>query len=329
MKQSVILKNVYVLDKATAAGPLEKKGPLGQYFDVYYNSQRMDEKTYEDGGKRMLIDSINFLIEKTKTEKKIDLMCGGDLSNQIACSNYISSRYPYPFIGVYGACSTSVLSMILGSTYIDSNIYKNVLCFVSSHNCTAERQFRYPTEYGIQRKNTSTWTTTGYGAVILTNKKKKIKVTSFTIGKTIDWGYSDVNDTGGIMAPAALDTLKVHLSDLKRDVSYYDLILTGDLSSFGKKIFIDLAKKEGIDLTQNYDDCGTLLYDLDNQKVDLGGSGCACSALVTYGYIFELLKKKKLHRVLLIATGSLHSPVYVQQKNSIPGIAHAISFEVE
>lgn len=329
MKQSVKLDNVYVLDKATAVGPLEKNGPLGKYFDICYQDQHMGQKNYEDGEKRMILDSLNYLIEKTHLENKIDLMCGGDLSNQIACSNYASSNFSYPFIGVYGACSTSVLSMILASTYIDTKIYKNILCFVSSHNCTAERQFRYPTEYGIQKKNTSTWTATGCGAVILTNRKKRIKVTSFTIGKTIDWGYTNVNDTGGIMAPAALDTLKAHLSDLKRDVSYYDLILTGDLSSFGKQVMIELAKKENIDLTKNYDDCGTLLYDLENQKVDLGGSGCACSALVTYGYIFELLKKKKLNKVLLIATGSLHSPVYVQQKKSIPGIAHAISFEVE
>ncbi len=329
MKQSVILNNVYVLDKLTAGGMVEKKGPLGKYLDLSYSNQHMGEKSYEDGEKKMVKDTLTYLLDKTHMENRIDLVCGGDLSNQIACSNYVSSFFPYSFIGVYGACSTSVLSMILGATYIDTKIYKNVLCFVSSHNCTAERQFRYPTEYGIQRKNTSTWTTTGCGAVILTNRKKKIKVTSFTIGKTIDWGYGNVNDTGGVMAPAALDTLKVHLSDLKRDVSYYDLILTGDLSSFGKKVMIELAKKEGIDLSKNYDDCGTLLYDIENQKVDLGGSGCACSALVTYGYIFEMMKKKKLKKVLLIATGSLHSPTYVQQKKSIPSIAHAISFEVE
>ena len=132
---------------------------------------------------------------------------------------------------------------------------------------------------------------------------------------------------GSVMAPAAYDTLKVHLEDFNIETSYYDLILTGDLSSVGKEILISLLKQDGININ-NHNDCGLMLYDIKNQKVESGGSGAACSALVTYSYVLEKLKTKELKKVLIIATGALHSSTSVQQKNSIPAIAHAIALEV-
>ena len=72
-----------------------------------------------------------------------------------------------------------------------------------------------------------------------------------------------------------------------------------------------------------------MLYDLENQKeVHAGGSGPVCSALVNFGYIFNRLKKKKLKKVLLIATGALFSPTTIHQGDDIYSIAHAISLEV-
>jgi len=328
MKQSLSLNNVYVLASSTSAGPLEKDGPLGKYFSQTYQTQYAGEKTYEDAEKKMLKDACSSLMNNKSIHGVVDMMFGGDLSNQITVANYLASLYKIPFIGVYGACSTSVLSMIVASSYIETKLIKGALCFTSSHNCTAERQFRYPTEYGVQRKFTSTWTATGAGAIVLSNKKTDIKVTKFTVGKVIDWGYMDVNDMGSVMAPAAYDTLKVHLEDFNITPNYYDLILTGDLSSVGREIFISLLKKDGIELT-NHNDCGLMLYDTKEQKVNSGGSGAACSALVTFSYILDKLSKKELRKVLLIATGALHSSTSVQQKNSIPAIAHAIALEVQ
>ena len=213
MKQSLELNNVYVLSSATIAGPLESKGPLKDYFSKIYDNQYAGEKSYEDAEKRMLRDACIMLMSKSSISSKVDLILGGDLSNQINVSNYVASLFNLPFIGVYGACSTSVLSMIVASSYIETKLINGALCFTSSHNGAAERQFRYPTEYGVQRKFTSTWTATGAGAIVLSNKKSDIKVTRFTLGKVIDWDYKNVNDMGSVMAPAAYDTLKVHLED--------------------------------------------------------------------------------------------------------------------
>ncbi|MBR6949082.1 MAG: stage V sporulation protein AD, partial [Bacilli bacterium] len=139
---------------------------------------------------------------------------------------------------------------------------------------------------------------------------------------------SDVNDMGRVMAPAVFETLKTHFEETGRSPSYYDLILTGDLGKYGKEIIKDYLKEYGYDLN-NYNDCGVMLYDLNKQtEVHAGGSGPVCSALVNYGYIYEELKKKKLKRVLLIATGALFSPTSIHQGENIYSIAHAISLEV-
>ena len=129
------------------------------------------------------------------------------------------------------------------------------------------------------------------------------------------------------MAPAAADTIYKHLKDLKRDINYYDLILTGDLGIYGKKILKDYMKTEyNLDL-KNYDDAGTLIYDMENQNVFAGGSGPACLPLVAYSAVLDKMHNKELKKVLLVATGSLHSPTMVNQKLSIPAISHAVSLE--
>ena len=132
------------------------------------------------------------------------------------------------------------------------------------------------------------------------------------------------------MAPAAIDTIKRHLKDLNRKPDYYDLIVTGDLGLYGKEIVKDYMLEEyNIDLSNNYNDCGVMLYDLQEQEECLaGGSGPVCSALVAFGYIFHEMKKKNLKRVLIVATGALFSPTMVYQKEDIYSIANAISLEV-
>ena len=130
------------------------------------------------------------------------------------------------------------------------------------------------------------------------------------------------------MAPAAADTIYRHLQDTGRSVNYYDLILTGDLGIYGKEILKEYMEKEyGITL-QNYEDTGVMLFNLQKQPVYAGASGPVCAPLVTYGYIFSEMKKKKLKRVLLVATGALMNPSRVNEKESIPAIAHAVSLEV-
>lgn len=161
-------------------------------------------------------------------------------------------------------------------------------------------------------------------------KTSRVKIESGTIGKVVDMDQKDPLNMGAVMAPAAAETLHQHLSDLDRTVEDYDMILTGDLGCIGKEIFKDYVKEEyQIDLEKTtYNDCGTMLYDLDKQKdVKAGGSGPTCSALVNASYIFNLLKTKKVKRVLWIATGALFSPTFAFQKEPILAIAHAVSLE--
>lgn len=321
--------NVYLNDTITIAGPYEKKGPLGKKFDKTYKEFYFNSKTFEQAEVKMLTRSIDLLLEKLKLDSSdIDTHISGDLLNQITASTYSASCLSMPFIGIYAACATSTLGLIIGSNLIDSKQIKNCICSVSSHNLTAERQFRYPTEYGGPKHESVTFTCTGAASAYISNKKSKIKIESGTIGRVVEMGITDVSDMGAVMAPAAAITLYDHLKANNRNVDYYDLILTGDLGNEGKLIFKEYLKEEyGIKI-KNYDDCGTILYDTERQAVYQGASGPACLPLVVYSKIIEEMKKGKYKKVLLIATGALHSTTMVNQKLPIPSIANAISLEV-
>ena len=326
-RSSLIFDNVYLNETATIVGPKEYMGPLRYYYDQYYNNLDCNEDSWEKAEMRLQTDAINLAMEKLKlNDNDISVIFSGDLNNQIAVSSYVMRKFDICHIGMYGACSTSVLSLINGSVFVDGGIKGYVGCLTSSHNSTSERQFRYPTEYGGQKPDSLTSTTTGAGIGLISNKKSFVKVTSATIGKVTDVNLKDPLDLGRTMAPAAAFTLKEHLEDLNIDSDYYDLILTGDLSKYGSQIFLKCLKEIGINLT-NHNDCGLLVYDINNQDVFAGGSGCACCAIVMYSYVYKKMLKKELNRVLLIATGALMNPVMTSQKESIPSIAHAISLE--
>jgi len=321
--------NVYLEDVSSIAGPYEAEGPLGRCYDKVCKDFYCGQKTWEQAECRMLIDSVDLLLYKTnKLKNEIDLHLSGDLLNQIVSTNYASASLKIPLIGIYSACSTSVLGMIIGSNMIEANQIKKCLVSTSSHNNGAEKQFRQPVEYGGPKKKTATFTVTGAASFLFTNKKSRVKVESATIGKVIDLGINDPSNMGAVMAPSAAETIYSHLERLKRDINYYDLILTGDLGIYGKKILKEYMKTEyNLDL-KNYDDTACMIYDLDKQNVYAGGSGPACLPLVFNSYIYPKMINGEITRVLLVATGALLSPTMVNQKLSIPSISHAISLEV-
>lgn len=323
--------NVYLHEVSTVVGPYEAKGPIGTSFDKINDTLYCGEKTWEQAEVRLIQDSIDILLKKIKMKKEdIDVISSGDLQNQIAASCYAVEKYNIPFLGVYSACASNIESLIITSTMIDCKKINNAIISTSSHNMSSEKQFRNPTEYGAPKPSTATFTSTGAASAFLSNKKSDIKVEATTIGKVINKNQNDPLNMGAVMACAAADTIYRHLNDLNRKPSDYDLILTGDLGTFGKEILIDYMKEEyKIDISKNYNDTGTMLYDLDKQKEVLaGGSGPVCSALVLYAYIIPLLKKKKIKKVLLAATGALFSPTFVYQHKNINSIAHAVSLEV-
>ena len=321
-------ENVYLVDTATVCGPYEKMGPLKRYFDKTYNDLYFGEKSFEKAEIKSVREAINVLLKKVGlTGGEIDLVVGGDLLNQIAASTYGSINCGKGFIGVYGACSTIAMAIIVAGSLVNTKMINNAVCVTSSHNMGSEKQFRNRTEYGAPKPDTATFTATGGAACLLAREKSDIKVEDVTIGKIIDYEENDPNHMGRVMAPAAIDTLLNHFKETGRKPEYYDLIVTGDLGIYGKEIVVEALEKEGYSL-DNYDDCGTMLYDLGRQKdVKAGGSGPVCSALVTFGYIFDQLKKKKLKKVLVVPTGALFSPTLIYQKENINSIAHAISLE--
>ena len=318
--------NVYINDTITISGPYEKKGPLGNYFDKSYNEFYFGTKSWEEAESKLIEESIDLLIKKTN--KIPELMISGDLLNQIISSNYAASKIGIPYLGIYSACASSVEGLIIGSNLIEAKQIENCVCSVSSHNNAAEKQFRYPVEYGGVKPKTTTFTTTGGCSAFLSSEKNGIKIESSTIGKVVDLGVTDVYNMGAVMTPACADTLYTHLKETKRDISYYDLILSGDLGRYGKDIMKDYMKEEYNIELNNYDDSACMIFDINNQDVYAGGSGPACLPLVTYGYIFDKMKKKELKKVLLLATGALMSTTMVNEKETIPAICHAISLEV-
>ena len=234
-------KNVYIEDTATIAGAYEAEGPLAKYFDKSYTKDLyFGEKSWEKAEIRLLKDTISLMLDKTnKKDSDINLIISGDLQNQIASSDYAIREFDIPFLGIYNACATSSEGMIIGATFIDNKSVKNCLVSTVSHNTSAEKQYRNPTEYGTPKPETATFTVTGGAALLLTSKKTKIKLTASTIGRIIDKGTKDVNHMGAVMAPAAADTIYRHLKDLDRNPDYYDLIVTGDLGEYGKQILVN------------------------------------------------------------------------------------------
>ena len=322
--------NVYIDECYTIASIYEKDGPISDYFDLIYDKDfYYGCDTFEKAEEKMLSNSISKLINRAKAiDSDVDYVIAGDLENQIASSNYAMRDFNIPFLGIYSACATFGQGLLLGANLIEGKRANKIIVATSSHNMVAEKQFRNPTEYGAPKKKSTTWTATGAASMLLTNRKKRIKITSATAGIVQDKGIKDVNNMGAVMAIAAADTIKRHLSDLKVKADYYDLILTGDLGIYGKNILIDYLKDSGIDLSKNYDDCGLILYDIKKQPVYAGASGPACSALVLCSYILKEMERGKYQKVLIVPTGAVFNSTKVFQKDSIPSIAHAIGLEV-
>ena len=320
---SIIFKNVYINDNSSIVGPYEKKGLINvkNSIDDFYNNEKCFENT-EIKMQKTVVD--NLLVNNTLKDKDIDVLIGGDLMNQITATSYNMRDYKIPFLGVYSACASFVEGLIVAGNLLDTKFFKKAIAITSSHNLTSEKQFRFPTEYGCLKPKRSTFTATGAVGAILSNEMSKIKLESATIGKVVDYGIKDAFNMGAVMAPAAASTIVEHLKDLKRNIDYYDLVLTGDLGEVGSNILKDvLEKNNNISLLKQID-AATKIYK-EEQQTFSGASGPIALPLVLFN---SILKNKKYKKILIIGTGSLHSSVMCNQKNTIPAIAHAISLEV-
>ena len=310
---------------ACVGGEKEWEGPLGDKFDHIDETNRFSMDTWEQSENEAQRLSFNFALKKGDlAPDDIDALFAGDLINQCTGSAYGLLSFDIPFFGIYGACSTSAEALTLSALCIDSGHYDKCGAVCSSHFCSAERQFRYPLEYGNQRTPTSQWTVTAAASFIVSKDGKGPYITEVMPGIVYDGGINDANNMGAAMAPAAVETLLKYFRTSGKKPSFFDGIFTGDLGSEGHSIVIDLMHREGYTLWDNYYDCGMLIYDRQKQDMHAGGSGCGCSASVLCTHILPKLKSGLWHDVLYIATGAMMSPASIQQGLSIPGIAHII-----
>lgn len=311
---------------ASVAGKKESEGPLGHTFDATQNDPYFGQKTWEQAESRMQLLALENLKIKTGiSNEDIGVLFSGDLLNQCVGSSFTLRNLLIPHIGLYGACSTMAESLLMASMAVGGGFTDNAVAMTSSHFASSERQYRFPLGYGGQRPPTAQWTVTGSGVVLLKSNGKGPRVTGGTIGTVTDLGVTDANNMGAAMAPAALETICAHFADFGSSPDDYDLIITGDLGQLGKEILLSSARERGIYLGGKLEDCGTLIFDLSEQDVHCGGSGCGCSAIVLCGHLLEQLKNGKLKRILFCGTGALLSPTSVQQGLPISGVCHAVS----
>ena len=319
----------YIIGRGSIVGEKEKLGTYGKYMNNSITDDKMGESTFEKGERKMLTEINNNAIKDAGILiDDIDIYLGGDLMNQLVSSNYVAEVMQVPFVGIYSACATITASVGIGSCLIDSGAFKNILCSTISHFSSAERQYRYPLEFGNQRQSYSQWTVTAGGGFVLSNKKSPLKITKVCFGRVQDFGVVDIANMGAAMAPAACDTLCNFFADTKTVPNQYDFIATGDLGKLGSDLLRNLISDRGYVLEQNYADIGHSIYSFDEESYQ-GGSGAGCSASVFATYVIDKMLSGEFKKVLIVATGALMSTVSNQQGDSIPSVAHLIEIVSE
>lgn len=313
----------------SVVGKKEHEGPLGQEFDAFDCDNRFGEESFEKAESRLQKIAVETALRKCgKNEKDIDIIFAGDLLNQCIGSSFGLRQMQIPLAGIYGACSTMALGVSLASIMVDSHAASCAAAVTSSHFCSAERQYRFPLEYGSQRTPTAQWTATASGASIIELCDSKPYVRYITFGNIEDLGVKDANNMGAAMAPSAASTLKHYFKDTNTTINDYDLVFTGDLGYVGTNLLYEILEGDGIDIRCRHSDCGLMIYNRDKQDAHAGGSGCGCSASILNSYILNRFMNGTFKNILFMSTGALLSPTSSLQGESIPGVSHLINITI-
>ena len=324
-------KKPAIISAAAVVGHREFEGPLGAYFDLHSDDDKFGMKTWEKAENEMQRHAVSFAAAKAKLQESnaADCIFAGDLMNQCTASAYALCGMDKPYFGLYGACSTAAEGLILSALMIEGGFYKRTMAVTSSHFCTAERQFRFPVEYGGQRTPTSQWTVTGAAAFILGETQSCMYVNEVLPGRVVDKGITDINNMGAAMAPAAFDTLRRYFTQSDKKPTDFDLIVTGDLGREGHGIVSDFLLADGIDMRGIYNDCGLMIFDIEEGDYHAGASGCGCSGVVLASFIRDKFLKGEYRDILFVGTGAMMSPMTTFQGESIPGIAHLVRISAD
>ena len=330
-KQSIeFQKPPYLFSWASVVAQKEGEGPLGDHFDQIIDDPFFGEDTWEMAEGRFMKQAAMLAIQKAGlTKNEIRYAFAGDLLEQNTATSYGLKDLELPLFGLFGACSTAGESLSLASMTVAGGFAENVLAVASSHIGSAEKQFRFPLEYGNQRPLSATWTVTGSGGFIVSKKKSPIKIRGITTGKIVDYGMKDPMNMGACMAPAAAQVIYQHFEDYSMSPKDYDAIYTGDLGEVGKGILIRLLNDNGYDISKVHGDCGLEIYENETQDTHSGGSGCACSAVVLASLLTRKMIQGNWNRILFVPTGALMSKTSFNEGESVTGIAHAILLEKE
>ena len=331
-KQSVQFDNpVYIISSGSIVGSKEGQGPMGKLFDKVGQDDMFGANTWEEAESSLQKEALQIMLDKANLKKEdLQLIFAGDLLGQSIASSFGLASFNTPHVGLYGACSTSGLSIAVGSLAVSGGFVDKAACVTSSHFASAEKEFRYPLGYGNQRPLSSSWTVTGSAAFLLSSKKEgkaRAKVAGVTFGRIMDYGIKDSMNMGACMAPAAADTVKRNLEDFGRKPDDYDKIITGDLGSVGQKLLFELLDEHGIDIRKQHMDCGIEIFDSEKQNTNAGGSGCGCAAVTLSAYILKKIEEGVWKRVLFLPTGALLSKTSFNEGQTIPGIAHGVVLE--
>ena len=321
--------NACILCAGSVVGCKEREGPLGNLFDMHDTDDKFGQKTWEKAESEMQRRALGVALAKWgKSQEDLDAILAGDLLNQCIGSAYGLLDYGVPYFGLYGACSTAALGLLLGSALVSAGYVCHAAAVTSSHNSSAERQYRTPLEYGAQRTPTAQWTVTGSSAFILGSSEEsdapEVRVVQAMPGIPLEMGIRDAANMGAAMAPAAVDTLERYFEASGTSPEHFDAIVTGDLGWEGSAIFHDLLYADGIEIAPMHTDCGTMIYSRHMQDTHAGGSGCGCSGVVMAAYFLPKLLRGEIKDMLLIGTGAMMSPDALKQGQSIPAIGHLV-----
>lgn len=326
---SIIKTGAYIVSSYSVVGTLEGKGPLGGKFDYADDTDdTFGKKSWEASESEMQrVAAVGAMHKAGVAPSDVGAVFSGDLINQCIASTHGLMGLGIPDVGLFGACSTCAESILLASIY--SSFVKDIsMAVTSSHNCSAERQFRFPVEYAALRTPTSQWTVTGAAAFMVSPEKTEcaVRVADGMFGRIIDSKTDDLNNMGAAMAPAAADTLFRYFDESGTSPADYDRIVTGDLGREGSSLLCEFMTAAGYDLYQRHGDCGLDIYDIEASDVHSGGSGCGCSAAVISAKYLDMIRKGTVRNMLFVGTGALMNAMSVGQGNTIPAIAHLVRF---